>query len=273
VIPTISFSGLTNGDPINTGASNIFTTANFPGASSTQLSDAGSLYSLLIGRVASIGRSVAYDGASYKSVPPTERDRQYEWGAYAQDSWRVTPRLTVNAGVRFEQQRPFQNLDNVYSAVTYQSLWGISGVGNLFKPGTMTGINPTFDRYNSSYYKVPNMWNPSIGLAYKLPGASGPLAFFLGHDTGKAVLRAGYGIATVRNGSYTFQSLFGSNQGLSYDTSINPSSYPKDFGDPGSVLFRGSLPSRSGVPNTPQYPIAPNITNSLNGYDPNLKMA
>ena len=182
--------------------------------------------------------------------------------------------LTLTLGLRFEQQRPFQNLDGVYSAVSYQSLWGISGVGNLFKPGTTTGINPTFDRYSSNYYKVPNMWNPSIGLAYRLPGESGPLRFLTGSEKGKSVLRAGYSISTVRNGSNTFQSLLGSNQGLNYDTSISPSSYPADFGAPGSVLFRNSsLPVRSGVPNSPQYPLTPTLTSGLNGYDPNLKMA
>ena len=274
VIPTISFSGTATGDPVNTGTTGIFTTGNFPGASSTQLTDAAALYSLLTGRVASIGRSVAFDGSSYKSLPPTERDRQYEWGAYVQDSWRVRSDLTLTLGLRFEQQRPFQNLDGVYSAVSYQSLWGISGVGNLFKPGTMTGINPTFDRYSSNYYKVPNMWNPSIGLAYRLPGESGPLRFLTGSEKGKSVLRAGYSISTVRNGSNTFQSLLGSNQGLNYDTSISPSSYPTDFGAPGSVLFRNSsLPVRSGVPNSPQYPLTPTLTSGLNGYDPNLKMA
>jgi Carboxypeptidase regulatory-like domain len=274
VIPTISFSGLANNDPVGTGATSIFTTANFPGATATQLSDAGSLYSLLTGRVVSIGRSKAFDGTSYKSVPPTERDRQYEYGLFVQDSWRVASNLTVTAGLRFEQQRPFQNLDGVYSAVSYASLWGISGVGHLFQPGASGGVNPTFDRYNGSYYKVPNMWNPSAGLAWRIPGTNGPAAFLLGRDTGKAVLRAGYAISTVRNGSYTFQNLLGSNQGLNYDATVNATSYPQDFGAPGSVLFSSStLPTRSGVPNSPQYPITPTLTNSLNGYDPNLKMS
>lgn len=273
VIPTISFSGLATNDPANTGNTGFFTTTNFPGATSTQLSDAASLYSLLTGRVNSISRSLAYDGSSYKDLPPTERDRQYEWGIFAQDSWKVTPDLTLNLGLRFEQQRPFQNRDGVYSIVSYQSLWGISGVGNMFKPGTMTGTNPTFDKYSGNYYAIPNSWNPSVGLAWRLPGGAGPLGWLVGHEKGKSVLRAGYAISSVRNGSYTFQSLLGSNQGLNYSTSVDPSSYPADFGAPGSVLFRNStLPTRSNVPNSPQYPLTPSLTNSLNGYDPNLKM-
>lgn len=264
---------LATNDPASTGATNLFTATNFPGARSTQLADAQSLYALLTGRVYSMTRSLAFDGSAYKNVPPTERDRQYEWGVFAQGSWRVAPELTLNAGLRFEQQRPFQNLDGVYSAVTYQSLWGVSGVDNMFKPNTLTGTAPTFDKYNSSYYKAPNMWNPSVGLAWRLPAGPGPLGWVIGREKGKSVLRAGYAISTVRNGSYTFQSLLGSNQGLNYSTSVDPSSYPADFGAPGSVRLRdATLPTRSGVPNSPQYPLKPALTNSLNGYDPNLKM-
>jgi hypothetical protein len=274
VIPTISFSGMQTGDPANTGTSNLFTTTNFPGATSSQLSDAGALYSLLTGRVYSISRSLAFDGTAYKNVPPTERDRQYEWGLFLQDAWRIHPSLTINLGLRFEQQRPFQNLDGVYSSVSYASLWGISGIGNMFQPGAKGGVNPTFDKYTGSYYSIPKMWNPSVGLAWQVSGMGGPLGYLFGHDKGKTVIRAGYGISTVRNGSYTFQSLFGSNQGLNYSTSVDPTSYPADFGAPGSVLFRNSsLPVRANVPSSPQYPINPLPTNSLNGYDPNLKMA
>src|SRR5690242_19708470 len=142
VIPTISFSGFQTSDPANSGATNVFTAANFPGATSTQLSDAGALYTLLTGRVNSISRSLAFDGTGYKNVPPTERDRQYEWGLFVQDSWRVHPSLTLSAGIRFEQQRPFQNLDGVYSSVSYASLWGISGIGHMFQPGAAGGVNP-----------------------------------------------------------------------------------------------------------------------------------
>ncbi len=57
-----------------------------------------------------------------------------------------------------------------------------------------------------------------------------------------------------------------------YSTSVDPISYPKEFGAPGSVLLRNStLPTRSH-PESPQYPITPLRTNSLNGFDPNLKM-
>ncbi len=274
VIPTISFNNLNTGDPVNTGATGIFNTTNFPGANTTNLSDARAMYATLTGRVYSITRSLALDPSSkkYANVPPTERDRQFEWGLYVQDSWKATPSFTLNLGLRFERQGAFQNLDSTYSSVSYASLWGISGPGNLFKPGTTGGISPTIDPYTTPY-NSPNMWNPSAGIAWRLPGRDGLLHYLFGRERGKSVLRAGYNIATVRESTYVFQSIYGSNPGFTYSASVNPISYPADFGAAGSVLFRNSaLPVRSNLPSAPQYPMTPLPTDSLNGFDPSLKM-
>ncbi len=276
VIPTISFSGIASGDPINTGSTGIFTggaTGNFPNASSTDLSSARSLYALLTGRVVSITRSVVLDENTkkYANVPQTERNRQREWGAFFQDSWRVTPSLTLNLGLRFEQQRPFENLNGVYSSVSWESAWGVSGVNNMFKPGTLAGQPPVYDRITQAY-EIPNMWSPSVSLAYQMPGMSGPLGKIFGTEKGKSVFRAGYAIASVREGTYVFQSIYGSNQGVNLSATVNGTSYPQYFGTPGSVLFRDpTLPSRP-VASEPNYPFAPAVTNSLNAFDPSLKL-
>src|SRR5207248_1126297 len=58
IVPAIAF-GAATGDPIITGSTNIFTAANFPGASTTDFqTNAPALYALLTGRVSSINRSV-----------------------------------------------------------------------------------------------------------------------------------------------------------------------------------------------------------------------
>ena len=70
-------------------------------------------------------------------------------------------------GIRYEKQFAFQNVDDTYSAVSYQSIWGVSGVGNLFKPGTLTGVSPTYDQaHSASTYAIPGVPAPSIGVAY-----------------------------------------------------------------------------------------------------------
>ncbi|HEY1239074.1 MAG TPA: TonB-dependent receptor [Bryobacteraceae bacterium] len=97
--------------------------------------------------------------------------RQHVHSLYVQDDWRVTPRLTVNAGLRWEFATPIWDRDNYWSN---------------FDPTTNTLVRAKsgslFDRalVNSDYKN----FGPRIGAAYSV-------------DT-KTSVRAGYGI------SYTF---------------------------------------------------------------------
>ena len=74
---------------------------------------------------------------------PIVRNHQREIGLYFQDSWRLHPRLTFNYGVRWDRQNPPVNLNSVYTRPGYAGVWGVSGVGNLFKPGILAGSVPT----------------------------------------------------------------------------------------------------------------------------------
>jgi hypothetical protein len=269
--------GIASGDPIFTGSTSIFTTATLPGANSAQLTDAANLYADVTGRVSSITQSLVLSEANkmYGATAPIDRDQMREFGLFVTDQWRVRRDLTVNLGLRVEKQLSFQNLDNLYSEVSYAALWGISGVGNLFKPGTMTGTVPTYTQIVGSPYNPPPVYAPSVGVAYQLPHYENLLGkVFTGTHDGSTVFRMGYSIATVREGMSVYQSLFGSNQGLTIDDSVSPSTYPAVFGTAGSVNFSDTtLPSRTSTLSlTPSYPIAACFTCSLNGFDPNLKM-
>ncbi len=273
LIPGIAF-GIASGDPIFTGSTSLFTTGNLPGASSTQLSQAANLFADVTGRVSSISQNLVLNEKThqYGATGAVDRDQLREFGLFVTDQWRVTPTLTANIGLRLEKQLSFVNLDNLYSMSSYSSLFGISGVGHQFSPGTLTGSVPTYSQITGSPYSPPIVYAPSVGLAYQLPGMNGLAKIFTGSHSGAAVLRAGYSIATVREGMGVYQSLFGSNQGLTIDDSVSASTYPTVFGAPGSVNFSGALPSRtSTLPTTPTYPIAACFTCSLNAIDPNLR--
>ncbi len=279
LFPTVAF-GIASNDPVFTGSTSLFTTANFPGASSAQLSRNGrsNLYANVTGRVSSntITKSLVLDEASkmYGASAPIDRDRMREFGLFVTDQWRVTPSLTANIGLRVEKQLSFVNLDNLYSSVSYAGLYGISGVGNLFSPGANGGSVPVYNKITGSPYDPPPVYAPSIGVAYQIPVMSGLAKIFTGGHSGAAVLRAGYSIATVREGMSVYQSLFGANQGLSIDDSVSASTYPSIFGAPGSVNFSDTnLPSRtSSLPSSPSYPIAACFTCSMNGFNPKLRM-
>jgi hypothetical protein len=276
VLPGITFN-VAAGDPIATGTTNIFTSGNFPNLSSTDLTSAQNLYALLTGRVSSISRQLSLDETSHKYDynPSINRDRIREYGLYVSDTWRVAPNLTLNAGLRYEKQFPFENLNNTYTRVGIEGIWGISGVGNLFRPGVTPGKVPqyTLGTAGGDAYKIPAVWAPSIGAAWQLPKGEGLLGVLLGKHQGAAVLRGGYSIANIREGWNVFTSVWGSNQGLNADASLAPNTFPADFGAPGSVWFRdATLPSRSGLPTTPVYPIAASFSSSINEFDPKLKM-
>ena len=135
--------GIGTGDP----AAAMFTAANFPGASSAQLTRARNLYAVLTGRITSVSGTAVLDETTngYTNLGQyVERDRQREMGYFAQDSWRIRPNLTVNGGLRWEVQFPFVPLNNDYAQTTVDQLYGISGFGNLFKPGTLTGTQTEF---------------------------------------------------------------------------------------------------------------------------------
>ena len=134
VIPSISFGAATN-DPVVTGSTNLFTD-HFDAWFHVDIPErrCGALRAADRPRLL-ISRSVAYNGQTYGSIPQVDRSRQYEYGFFAQDSWKVAPSLTVTMGLRFEVPTALSgDPDQAYSSVSYASVWGISGVGNLFNP-------------------------------------------------------------------------------------------------------------------------------------------
>jgi hypothetical protein len=269
-MPSITF-GAATGDPI---LSSVFTAGNLPLSSATNQTDAATLYSLLTGRVSSISKQLVLDEKThqYSATPTVDRNRQREYGGFVQDTWRAARNLTINLGLRYEKQGQYENLNGLYSRVGYQSLWGLSGVSNLFSPGTLTGVTPTFTQAQGDGYNTPAAWAPSVGLAWQVGKVDGILGKIFGSHEGASVLRAGYSISTVREGQQLFISLWGGNQGITQTASASNSTTPADFGAAGSVLFRGNLPTKSGLTSTPVYPIPASFTTPLNDFTPNMSL-
>jgi hypothetical protein len=270
LVPTINF-GVAASDP----ADAMFNTANFPGASSTDLNNARGIYSTLTGRVTAINAAAVLDGSTGKYVymgRATHLARMREMGLFIQDSWKVRPGLTLNAGVRHEAQFPFTPLNDYYSMTTPDGLWGVSGPGNLFKPGTFTGKPTQFVNFKAGTSAFNTDWNnfaPSAGFAWTPAAREGWLGTLMGHD-GDFVLRGGYSMSYNREGMATFENIYSFNPGGSIDaTRSNAIGNLLASGQTMPLLLRGGNLGAPGFQEAPNYPLTPGITESVNTFDPN----
>ncbi len=269
ITPTVTLGTLVGGDPV----ANVFVAANMPGLSTTDQTNAANMYALLTGRVAAVNRSVVADEGltKYGNFQPITKNQQREISFFLQDSWHVRPGLTLNAGLRWDDQRPPLNLDGVYTRPGFAGLWGVSGVGNLFAPGTLAGSVPVFTAIapGTPAFNSNTLYSPSAGFAYTLPKMEfAPLAWLFGKE-GQTVIRGGYSISSIREDASTF-AVLGTNQGRTITLNVDPANFAANFGPIGSVSFsQAVLPSRP-APTTPTFPLALANGNSVADFDPQL---
>jgi hypothetical protein len=192
-------------DFTNTGAG-----PTLPNISSADLGNIEGLYGSLVGRVTSYSGTVNLNQKTRQFDPTADQlDRlgQLELGFYGGDSWRVRPNLTVNYGLRWEFDGPPYDKNNMfYMLANPNQIWGISGVGNLFSPGSTAGIQtPQFvnDRGKTWYHNYYKAFAPTVGIAYQ-PNWDNSWARHLFGAAGKTVLRGGFAIAYDREGLNAF---------------------------------------------------------------------
>ena len=125
-----------------------------------------------------------------------QRSRMREAGFFIQDSWRVRPDLTINAGLRYELQFPFTPRNDSYSTATVDSFCGVSGTNpdticNLFQPGATPGARPTFVNFGSGTPRITPTTTTSR-LASAWPGRCRDRTGLIGHDPRQERRRLGH---------------------------------------------------------------------------------
>jgi hypothetical protein len=285
VVPGITLGFNTANDP----AAGIFNTTNFQGASNAQLGNARLLYAILTGRVASIGGQAALDPGTnqYSFLGKRRRHGKLDnYSGFVQDSWRVTPGLTVNAGLRWDVQTPFSPLNDTMSTASLASLCGHSGIGdggtysrcNFFKPGPPSGNIPVFEQFsreNSGYQTDWDNIAPNVGVAWRPRVESGWLRTLLG-DPEWATIRGGYSVAYERQGFGEFTSVFGANPGATLTLTRDANTGLVPAGEAWPVLLRET--SRLGpapFATAPSFPIAvrANRADDINAFHPDIEIA
>lgn len=102
---------------------------------------------------------------------------QHAYGMYVQDQWRVTPRLTINVGLRYENQRPATER---YNRLAWFDPTVVNPISSQLGFNVLGGFE--YANSNNRYAWAPDNTNfaPRVGVAFRA--------------TDKLVVRAGAGI-------------------------------------------------------------------------------
>jgi hypothetical protein len=192
----------------NVANGNFFFGSNFSGQPSETGSD---FVDFLLG-----APSQFVQGQSYPSY-----GRNFYFGLYAQDSWRVKSNLTFNYGIRYDVSAPWHEKYNEIQTL-------IQGEQSVVFPGSPVGwVFPGDPGVPSSL--APTRWNnfaPRLGLAYSFGDHDGTLGKILGKP-GTTSIRVGWGLFyTALEGSTDFNEIgdapFGNYTGQSEPTFAAP---------------------------------------------------
>jgi hypothetical protein len=187
------------------------------------------------------------------------------FGLYFQDDFKVTPKLTVNLGLRYELEFPvterYDRLLGTFNASVASPI-AAQAIANYAKSPIpelpVSAFNPkgglAFVNQNGagrSPYPNSNNWLPRVGLAYQINGAT--------------VLRAGYGIYFGTIGVDTFQPV---QTGFSQVTPVQASldngvTYTSTLANP---LPNGLLPAAGAGGG-----LSTNLGQAIQFFDPHMK--
>ncbi|HLY16616.1 MAG TPA: carboxypeptidase regulatory-like domain-containing protein [Bryobacteraceae bacterium] len=98
--------------------------------------------------------------------------RQNSFAGFIQDDWRVSPRLTLNFGLRYEYVTPYTEIRD-------------SLLNLVYAPGP-SPPPPQLERVSQAVHPDTRNFAPRVGIAWRLPK--------LPFSQGETVFRAGYGI-------------------------------------------------------------------------------
>jgi hypothetical protein len=268
VVPNVSFV-VAAGDPII----NLFTSTNMPGSTAAERTTATNLYAVLTGRVSAItGQAFPDESGNFRTLgDQIQRARQEEYGMFVQDTWKFRSNITLTGGLRWEIQKAPVAMNNGFSTTTYPELFGVSGLNNIFKPGTLTGAQTVFtacDKGCSAYKTDYGNFAPSVGFTWSPTVKSGFLHSLFG-DAGQSVIRGGFSMAYVREGTNVMLSILGSNPGGGGGVTASRSTTLQNL--PIGTLLRSGPLTLQNITGSVTYPRTGIITDSANVFSPDLK--
>lgn len=176
------------------------TTALFNGGiSATDLGRINNLRYLLAGIVggATVRANLVDLTTGFRPGAPSRNDFRYEiYSGYAQDQWRLSPRLTLNLGVRYDLYTPLRNPDRIYLETRVEPGQTLEAAA-LNPTGVYQGLGGNSGNPGAFSKADKNNFGPTISFAWS-PQFSGMLGKALPGD-GQTVFRGGYRVSYNNN--------------------------------------------------------------------------
>ena len=192
---------------ISANNTNGLTQTDLPGISGNDLTQANLLLATLAGYVTSATQSFNVTSRDSGYVPGATELRNFRYDNYAwyvQDTWKMSPKLTVTFGLRYEYFTPLDERD---SLTILPRIEGGNFINTLLSNATLDFAGNAVGR---PYYKKDwNNFAPNVGVAYDLFG------------NGKSAIRAGYGVSYVNDDTIVaIRNTLQTNSGLNTTASI-----------------------------------------------------
>jgi hypothetical protein len=202
------------------------------------------LYNDVLGRMNQVVQSYFSDLNTFQPAG-SSRIRDFnvkEMGFFAQDDWKIRPRLTLNLGMRWE-----------YSGIPTEANGLVGTIDQAASLSTSyTSSNLTVKKGGQWYNNDYNNFAPRAGLAWDVQG------------NGKTAIRASIGMFYDRMIGATISAVDGATPGFGQDVFVYPNANGTD------------VRAGDGIPSTPQPP-APVLTlpntrsTTIDVFNPNLR--
>jgi hypothetical protein len=191
----------------------------------------------------------------------------YGYGFYAQDDWKITNRLTLNLGLRYELHPPLKDVD--YNTADFLPSYNVNGVAGAVVVPNAKAMSYDSSDFAASIAPSPILTAAQAGipatLRYTYKKDLGPRIGFAWRPLGtdKTVLRGGWGrfieqpLGFSLVSGWAVASSFVNYTGNSLDSNGNPTiSFPSPFSTtvvPGGASFQYAVPVKYIDPSVQQW--------------------